>query len=164
MTLFSFVILCDFYMVNEGDPLTTLGLAISIPEIILIVWIASFAADLIRKVRRNYFLFFLKKEDKVLILNILFFLKYFNNDQKLLKARLRNFFSDYWNQIDLISIAIYIVGLVLRFIPNENCFIAARIIMCIDILFWFSKSLYTYLFWKDLGPKITMIKNMVKIS
>ena len=37
-------------MVNEGDPATTLGLAISIPEIILIVWVATFAAELFRKV------------------------------------------------------------------------------------------------------------------
>jgi hypothetical protein len=57
LTLFSYVMLCDFYPVNNGDPTTSLGLAISIPEIVLIIWVATFAVDLFVKVHFFVFVF-----------------------------------------------------------------------------------------------------------
>ena len=51
--------------------------------------------------------------------------------------------------------------MILRFIPNDSCYLAARIIMCLDIILWFLKSLYTYKFLRSVGPKLYMIKKML---
>lgn len=37
-------------MVYKADPITSQGLVISIPEIVLIIWVATFAVELFRKV------------------------------------------------------------------------------------------------------------------
>lgn len=79
----------------------------------------------------------------------------------MLKAKLKLFVSDFWNLIDDIALLLFIVGVGLRFIPDYNCYLAARIILCIDIIFWFFKSLYAYTFLRNLGPKLFMIKQMV---
>jgi hypothetical protein len=50
--LFSYVILCDFFPVTaEGFPATRIeSIKISLPELVLIIWTVTFAADEIRKV------------------------------------------------------------------------------------------------------------------
>ena len=52
MVLYSYVILCDFFPINfkEGVYETHLGLAISIPEIVLIFWVATYALEEMRQV------------------------------------------------------------------------------------------------------------------
>ena len=44
----------------------------------------------------------------------------------MMQARFQNFFTDFWNVIDICALCIYFIGLVLRFIPNPSCFLAAR--------------------------------------
>ena len=54
LTLFSYVLLCDFSPVNQPvNPSTSKGLAISIPEVIIIVWVFTFIVEDIRQVRRK---------------------------------------------------------------------------------------------------------------
>ena len=49
--LFSYVILCNFYMINENQNYySTLGLSISIPEVVLIIWVFTYLLEEIRKV------------------------------------------------------------------------------------------------------------------
>ena len=49
--LFSYVLLCDFSPINEPvNPKTSLGLAISIPEIVIIIWVFTFGIEEIRQV------------------------------------------------------------------------------------------------------------------
>ncbi len=49
--LFSYVILCNFYLINENkNYYSTLGLSISIPEVVLIIWVITFLLEEIRKV------------------------------------------------------------------------------------------------------------------
>ena len=50
LILFSYVMLCDFYPIPTIINSTNLGLVISIPEILLIVWINVFTFDEIREV------------------------------------------------------------------------------------------------------------------
>ena len=60
----------------------------------------------------------------------------------------------------VIAIFLYYVGMILRFIPNSQCFLAARIILSIDIIVWFVKSLKAYWFIRKLGPLLVMIERM----
>ena len=56
LILFSYVLLCDFYpLTASGNPVTRLNIAISIPEVILIIWVITFALDEIREVSRWFF-------------------------------------------------------------------------------------------------------------
>ena len=50
--------------------------------------------------------------------------------------------------------------MILRFIPNRQCFLAARIILSLDIIVWFVKSLKAYWFIRKLGPLLVMIERM----
>jgi transient receptor potential cation channel subfamily M protein 2 len=45
--------------------------------------------------------------------------------------------------------------------PDMECYLVARIILSLDILLWFFRSLHSYSFIRSLGPKIVMIKEMM---
>lgn len=44
--------LCDFNPISTGSIVTDLGLPISVPEVVLIIWVTLLAADEVREV--NY--------------------------------------------------------------------------------------------------------------
>ena len=50
LILFSYVVLCDFYPIPTYANLTNLSLAISAPEIVLIIWVSLFAIDEVKEV------------------------------------------------------------------------------------------------------------------
>jgi hypothetical protein len=50
LALLSYVVLCDYRQVNQGNSVTTQGLSISIPEVVLHVWTASIVFDEFRVV------------------------------------------------------------------------------------------------------------------
>ena len=52
LILLSYVVLCDFSPINQANPVTSLGLAISIPEIILHIWVITLAIDEFRIVTK----------------------------------------------------------------------------------------------------------------
>ena len=55
LTLFSYVILCDFSQVKQPNYYSTSkGLVISIPEVVLIIWTITFGLDEIRQVNLFY--------------------------------------------------------------------------------------------------------------
>jgi hypothetical protein len=53
LVLLSYVVLCDFSPINQADPTTSLGLAISIPEILLHIWVVTLAIDEFRIVKKK---------------------------------------------------------------------------------------------------------------
>jgi len=133
LILFSYVLLCDFYMIGQQNKNTSLGLLISIPEILLIIWVFTFALE------------------KVLEFTL--------NDRKMLRGR------DYrspQNIFDAVAIFIFIIAEILRFIPDQNCYLAARILLCINIILWFIKSMYVYKILRSVGPKFFMIQRMLR--
>ncbi|CAF0980027.1 unnamed protein product [Brachionus calyciflorus] len=135
LLLFSYVVLCDFSKFETPKyPTTSFELAISIPEIVLMIWIFAFVTEEIRK--------FLKEEmKKYYIINTLI--------------------GDFWENINIGAILLYLVAFILRFIKDDQCFKAARIIMAVDIILWFFKSLKAYTFLRQLGPKLYMIREML---
>jgi hypothetical protein len=100
LALLSYVILCDYNPVYKAFPESSLGLVISIPEVVLIVWVVTFALDEIRKFETT--------------------------DRKIFKAKLYSYLYDIWNGLTLAALFLFFVSLVLRFIPNPQCFLAAR--------------------------------------
>ena len=51
LLLFSYVVVCDFYPIPTNKNQTNLGLVISVPEIVLIIWVSFFAVDELQEVR-----------------------------------------------------------------------------------------------------------------
>lgn len=128
--LFSYVMLCDFYPINqrEAEP--------SIAQIILLIVLISYLIEEIRKV-----------------------LTY---DNKLLRQKLYSYLSEFLNGAQMFGLILFIVGAILRFIPSNECYLAARIFLSIDLIFWYLKTLVCFTPIKSLGPKITMIGVMTK--
>lgn len=133
LILYSYVILCDFNPIYQANTYTSQGLVVSIYEVILISWTFLF---LIEEIKQIY------------------------NERNSFFVKLFSHFSNFWNKIDLIALVLFIVGIILRFIPNDDCFTAARILLCVDIIFWFLKSLYLFAFWRELGPRVFTIIRM----
>ena len=81
--------------------------------------------------------------------------------RKTFRAKLKEFISGSLNIFDSFAILGFLIAEILRFIPDKNCYLAARIMLCINILLWFGKSLYFYKFVREVGPKIYMIRRML---
>jgi hypothetical protein len=126
--------LCDFYPMNQANRATSRGLAISVAEVVLIVWVVTFTLDEVRI--------------------------FYTTERKILKAKVVCFFTNYLNVIKLLALFFFFVGMVLRFIPSYQCYQAARIILCLDLILWYFKMLYAYTFLRKVGPKLYMIRKM----
>lgn len=137
LLLFSYVMLCDFYPTYvTNNQTTSLGLSISIPEVILIFWVTSYAVEEIRQLIQS--------------------------ENRFIKKKIKFYVNDLLNMIEMGALALFLIGMVLRFIPDRGCYIAGRLFLCIDLILWFLRSLYSYTFIRSLGPKILMIIGMVK--
>ena len=60
------------------------------------------------------------------------------------------------------AILLFFIGLAFRYIPNMHCYLISRIMLSLDIVIWFSRSLHYLSFVRNLGPKIVMISQMIK--
>lgn len=70
-----------------------------------------------------------------------------------------------WNYIDIIGCILFTIAMALRFIAlgtNESVFIAARIILAIDLAVFFLRVLHVLINFQSLGPKLIMIQRMIK--
>ncbi len=72
-----------------------------------------------------------------------------------------NKFIDFWNVVQVFSIVFFFVGFGLRLVPDMECYLAARVVLSLDALLWFFRSLHAYSFIRSLGPKIVMIREML---
>ncbi|CAF0977505.1 unnamed protein product [Brachionus calyciflorus] len=135
LILFSYIMLCDFYPVDIiGKRETKFNTYISVLEIVLIIWILTFTCEEIRQ--------------------------FYLNENRVAKAKIKSFLFDFKNMLEIIGLCLFYVGMILRFIPNYKCYLAARIILCIDILFWYIRALFAYTFIKKMGPKLLMIRKL----
>ena len=71
-----------------------------------------------------------------------------------------------WNYIDICGCVLFILAVILRFlaiaITNENIFIAARILLAIDLAVWYIRLLHITIIFRSLGPKLVMLHQMVR--
>lgn len=135
LVLFSYILLCDFYPIGyKGNESTRFNTYISILEIVLIIWVLTFTCEEIRQ--------------------------FYLNENRVLKAKIISFVFDFKNLLEITGLVLFYVGMILRFIPDYNCYSAARILLCIDILFWYIRALFAYSFIKKMGPKLLMIRKL----
>jgi transient receptor potential cation channel subfamily M protein 2 len=71
------------------------------------------------------------------------------------------YLSIFWNKLDVLSLILFFIAIILRFIPSSDCFCGARILLAIDLSIWFIRTLDIFSAVKQLGPKLVMIGEMV---
>jgi hypothetical protein len=88
------------------------------------------------------------------------------NDAKVkIGKKIYNYINDQWNYLDITGCLFFIIAIFLRivsFFYGKDYFIAARIILCIDLFIWYMRVLHFFKNFKTLGPKLIMIENMLK--
>ncbi len=92
---------------------------------------------------------------------------YFGDSQtKVIKNRLRQYLANQWNYLDISGCLVFIIGMSLRLIAfarhAEGVFIAARLVLCIDLCIWYMRLLHLSIVFKSLGPKLVMIQKMIQ--
>ncbi|CAF1026030.1 unnamed protein product [Adineta steineri] len=67
-----------------------------------------------------------------------------------------------WNWMDLAGILFYLIAFITRWFVIESVFICSKIFMSIDLVIWYIRILYLFAAYEVLGPKLTMIYEMMK--
>lgn len=75
--------------------------------------------------------------------------------------KLSIYFSDTWNLVDSFSLLAFVVAAVLRFF--DSTYEAARIILSLNIIVFIVRSLQIVSVNRQLGPKLVMIRKMVRL-
>ncbi|XP_061081599.1 transient receptor potential cation channel subfamily M member 2-like isoform X1 [Conger conger] len=70
------------------------------------------------------------------------------------------YISDLWNILDVLSILLFIIGLVCRL--TTVVFYTGKIILCIDFIVFCLRLMAIFTISKTLGPKIIIVKRMMK--
>ncbi|KAL8563213.1 hypothetical protein ACOMHN_053960 [Nucella lapillus] len=78
------------------------------------------------------------------------------------RSKLVAYLTDSWNLLDIVTITLFFIGMVLRFIPNDTCFDIARVILSINLVSFFFRILHIFSVNKELGPKLVMIRRMIR--
>ena len=97
-------------------------------------------------------------------IRIFSFFQVISTSSNSLSTKLLSYISDTWNVVDIITIVLFIIGMVLRFIPSENSFEAGRVFLALNFVSFFLRLLHIFSVHKELGPKLVMIGRMVCID
>jgi transient receptor potential cation channel subfamily M protein 2 len=71
------------------------------------------------------------------------------------------YFQIFWNVLDVLAIILFYIGFGLRFFPVAQCYCIARTVLAIDLTLWYIRTLEIFAAFKQLGPKLVMISEMV---
>uniref|UniRef100_A0A6Q2YH30 Transient receptor potential cation channel, subfamily M, member 2 n=1 Tax=Esox lucius TaxID=8010 RepID=A0A6Q2YH30_ESOLU len=69
------------------------------------------------------------------------------------------YIKDMWNILDVLSILLFIIGLVFRL--TTSLFYAGKVILCIDFIIFCLRLMAIFIVSKTLGPKIIIVKRMI---
>ncbi|XP_052805222.1 transient receptor potential cation channel subfamily M member-like 2 isoform X2 [Mya arenaria] len=109
---------------------------VSLEEIILIVWVFAFATEEVRQM--------------------------VSTSSKPLATKCHSYINNTWNKVDTMTIVVFIIGIILRFLPYESTFEAARVVLALNYVTFFLRLLHIFSVHKELGPKLVMIGKMVQ--
>ncbi|KAH3791305.1 hypothetical protein DPMN_144788, partial [Dreissena polymorpha] len=77
--------------------------------------------------------------------------------------KLKSYFSEGWNCIDLFTIAMFLLGFGLRFIQfRDTSYDWPRVVLAVDFIAFFFRLAHIFSVRETLGPKLIMIRRMVQ--
>ena len=79
-----------------------------------------------------------------------------------LRSKIVSYFTDSWNILDVITVVLFTIGMILRFVPDDNFLEAARVVLSLNLVSFFLRILHIFSVNKQLGPKLVMIRRMVR--
>ncbi|XP_061167153.1 transient receptor potential cation channel subfamily M member-like 2 [Saccostrea echinata] len=170
--LYSYILLVKF------------SVEVSIEEIILIIWVFSIFAEEVRQLLSQYSIY-----ERITIYrtstnqntphvinpsasnhtqslrgkNHSFHptTKMVSSSTKTFNTKLHSYITDPWNIVDVVTIIMFIVGIILRFLPYSSTLEAARCVMALNLVIFFFRILHIFSVHKQLGPKLVMIGRML---
>ncbi|KAH0626691.1 hypothetical protein JD844_001798, partial [Phrynosoma platyrhinos] len=74
--------------------------------------------------------------------------------------RVRLYFQDTWNQLDITALLLFMIGLVCRLIPQS--YESGRTILCLDFMVFTVRLIHIFAVNKQLGPKMIIVGRMMK--
>ncbi|XP_062614395.1 transient receptor potential cation channel subfamily M member-like 2 isoform X2 [Saccostrea cucullata] len=87
--------------------------------------------------------------------------KMVSSSTKTFNTKLHSYITDPWNIVDVVTIIMFIVGIILRFLPYSSTLEAARCVMALNLVIFFFRILHIFSVHKQLGPKLVMIGRML---
>ncbi|XP_052804145.1 transient receptor potential cation channel subfamily M member-like 2 isoform X2 [Mya arenaria] len=121
---------------------------VSLEEIVLIIWVFAITTEEVRQIFREIYMS--KKTEMV------------TNSSTTLATKLQSYITDTWNVVDTLTIVLFIIGVILRFLPYESTFEAARVFLALNFVTFFLRLLHIFSVHKELGPKLVMIGKMIQ--
>ncbi|XP_047233899.1 transient receptor potential cation channel subfamily M member 4-like isoform X2 [Girardinichthys multiradiatus] len=76
------------------------------------------------------------------------------------RQKLRVYIQDVWNKVDLLAIALFVLGLVSRMFSKSYEF--GRQVLCVGFMVFTLRLIHIFAIHKQLGPKIIIVGKMVK--
>uniref|UniRef100_A0A671N7Z5 Transient receptor potential cation channel, subfamily M, member 2 n=1 Tax=Sinocyclocheilus anshuiensis TaxID=1608454 RepID=A0A671N7Z5_9TELE len=71
------------------------------------------------------------------------------------------YISDLWNILDVLSIMLFIVGLVCRLVASGTVFYVGKVVLCIDFIIFCLRLMAIFTISRTLGPKIIIVRRMM---
>ena len=78
------------------------------------------------------------------------------------RSKVASYFHDNWNRLDVITILLFLMGMVFRFVDDADFLVAARVVLSCNYLLFFLRVLHIFSINRQLGPKVVMINRMVR--
>lgn len=82
---------------------------------------------------------------------------------RYVRQKLKDWWSDFWNKFDTASILTFILAVILRFTLKGDSFEATRWLFSFSLVVYFVRFSQLFFVLEELGPKIIMIRKMVRL-
>ncbi|KAL3836753.1 hypothetical protein ACJMK2_022170 [Sinanodonta woodiana] len=76
-------------------------------------------------------------------------------------SRLSNYIRDGWNILDIITVFMFLFGMILRIFDHAQVAEAAHIVLGVNMITFYLRLLHIFSVHRELGPKLVMIMHMV---
>ncbi|XP_016108589.1 transient receptor potential cation channel subfamily M member 2-like [Sinocyclocheilus grahami] len=77
------------------------------------------------------------------------------------RRKAKMYISDLWNILDVLSIILFIAGLVCRLQASGTVFYVGKVILCIDFIIFCLRLMAIFTISRTLGPKIIIVRKMM---
>ncbi|XP_069615725.1 transient receptor potential cation channel subfamily M member 2-like [Ranitomeya imitator] len=86
---------------------------------------------------------------------------FYDPDQRGFMLKSVQYITEFWNQVDTVSLGLFIVGLICRLVSTSTVYLG-RVFLSLDFTIFCIRFMHIFTVSKVLGPKIIILRRMVK--